>query len=83
MKIKRALTALLFGLTLCLTNCEKCRETQNPACNETAPTDGICQAYFTTWFYNKDKKKCEQIGYSGCSASGFATEQECQECQCN
>lgn len=82
MKHKRITASLLFALALCLTNCGKCPEVANPTCNETAPTDGICQAYFTTWFYNKDKNKCEQIGYSGCSASGFATEQECEECQC-
>jgi hypothetical protein len=42
-----------------------------------------CQAYFQTWFYNKNTNSCEQIGYSGCSSKGFPTKEECEACKCN
>jgi len=41
-----------------------------------------CTAYFVRWFYNPTTNTCEEVGYSGCSATGFATQAECQECVC-
>jgi hypothetical protein len=52
-------------------------------CSETPPTDEICAAYFTMWFYDQTKKSCKQIGYSGCSKKGFETKEECESCKCN
>ncbi|MGK7390259.1 MAG: BPTI/Kunitz-type proteinase inhibitor domain-containing protein [Candidatus Cyclobacteriaceae bacterium M2_1C_046] len=52
-------------------------------CNETPPTDEICTAYFTMWFYDKTTSACNQIGYSGCSKKGFETKKECESCKCN
>ena len=52
-------------------------------CSETPPTDEICAAYFTMWFYDKSNSSCRQIGYSGCSKKGFDTKEECESCKCN
>ena len=81
MKRKLLIPTLLLGLTICLTNCSKDCEPKIATCSETPPTNEICAAYFNRWFYNKGKNKCEQIGYSGCSQKGFATQQECEECK--
>ena len=49
-----------------------------------APATGItCQAYFESWLYNSDTKKCEFVGYSGCNEIGFQTKEECELCDCN
>lgn len=83
MKINR-----LFVITLLMIfmigsfNCSKDCETTNTICSEVPPTNELCQAFFTRWFYNKNDNKCEQIGYSGCTQKGFDTEQECEECEC-
>ncbi len=54
------------------------------ACNETPPVGEFCLAYFERWFYNKNTKRCNKIGYSGCSQRGFATQVECENCkQCH
>lgn len=76
-------TMVLLTVMLVITSCSKDCEPKNTTCNETPPTDELCQAAFQRWFYNKDENKCEQIGYSGCSQKGFATLVECQECECN
>ncbi len=74
--------ALSFYL-LSFASCTKdCPNNQTATCMETVPNEA-CQAYFVRWFYNIKSNKCEQIGYSGCSEKGFATESECLECQCN
>jgi hypothetical protein len=52
------------------------------ACHDKVPTQEVCTAFFSRWFYNKAANKCERIGYSGCSAKGFATQQECEVCIC-
>jgi hypothetical protein len=70
--------AFTFGLTNCKKNCETTIDT----CKEKPPTTELCLAYFNRWFYNKDKNKCEQIGYSGCSEKGFETQKECNACEC-
>lgn len=82
MKTKNSITVILFALTVGLTSCSKDCEPKHATCNETPPTNELCQAAFNRWFFNKDKNKCEQIGYSGCSQKGFATQQECEECKC-
>ena len=73
---------ILLVITLGLTNCSKDCEPTIATCSETPPTNELCQAAFNRWFYNKEKNKCEQIGYSGCSQKGFATQQECDKCKC-
>ncbi len=76
--------ALVFILSLVFASCEKkCTAPNAPAeCAETVPTDELCQAYFESWFYNKDLNACEKIGYSGCSESGFPSQIECESCIC-
>lgn len=74
--------AIAVCLTVILTCCSKDCELNLATCSETPPTNELCQAAFRRWFYNKEKNKCEQIGYSGCSQKGFATQQECEECKC-
>jgi hypothetical protein len=76
------LTAFLTFIVV-LISCTKDCEPQIATCNEKPPTDELCEAYFERWFYDKDKNKCEQIGYSGCSQKGFETKEECKECECN
>jgi len=51
-------------------------------CNETPPTNEICAAYFSMWFYDQSTSACKQIGYSGCSKKGFNTKDECESCKC-
>ncbi len=74
-----SLLSLLF-FTACDNNCDS---EENPSCLEVVPTNEICLAFFTQWFYNSETKTCEEIGYSGCSLLGFATEEECESCKCN
>ena len=82
MKVKIFIPAILLFLIVGLTNCSKECEQKLATCSETPPSNELCQAAFNRWFYNKEKNKCEQIGYSGCSQKGFATQQECEECKC-
>ncbi len=76
------LTVIIFIGLIGLISCNKDCEVTNSVCNETPPTNELCHAAFDRWFYDKESNKCEQIGYSGCSLKGFATEQECEECKC-
>jgi len=64
------------------TSCKKDCDNTIPICSETAPTNELCTAYFTRWFYDKKSNSCKEIGYSGCSQKGFSTKQECEECKC-
>ncbi len=78
----------LFGMLICLgsvfaLSCgNNCDPNPTGTCAETPPTNEMCTAYFTRWFYNAQTQTCTQIGYSGCSQRGFATEQECEACKC-
>jgi len=81
MTTKFLIPAIVF-LTIGLLSCSKDCEPKLATCNETPPTNELCQASFERWFYNKEKNECEKIGYSGCSQKGFATQQECEECKC-
>jgi hypothetical protein len=83
MKAKILISALFLVVALGLTNCSKDCETKIATCNETPPTDELCDAFFNRWFYDKEKNSCEQIAYSGCSQKGFATERECEACKCD
>jgi hypothetical protein len=82
--MKNTILKLTVFLTVMavIISCTKDCEPKIATCNETPPTDELCQAYFERWFYNKDKNKCEKIRYSGCSQKGFETEIECEECKC-
>lgn len=79
MKLKILISALI--LILGLGSCDKENELEVSTCNETPPTDELCDAFFTRWFYDKEKKRCEEIAYSGCSQKGFATQRECEACK--
>lgn len=61
-------------------SCNKDHETVPSACSDTVPTDEMCAAYFTRWFYIPQADSCRQISYSGCSQRGFATLTECEAC---
>lgn len=75
---------LVLFFILFLLSCSKtCDNQQKPGCQEVPPTDEPCLAYFTRWFYNSDSNTCEEIGYGGCSAYGFGSKAECEECQCD
>lgn len=75
---------LLILLTIaCFLSCTKDCAAPQGACAEVPPTGELCLAAFNRWFYNASSNKCEQIGYSGCSQKGFATQAECEACLCN
>lgn len=80
MKTVKFLLVLPF-FALLMASCHKDCNKPTGACAETPPTDEMCAAYFERWFYNDQTGTCQQIGYSGCSAKGFATEGECLSCQ--
>lgn len=71
-------TIVLFFVLL---SCNKDCGVSAAACTDSPPQED-CSAYFERWFYNSGKNKCEKIAYSGCSARGFETKNECQECKC-
>ncbi len=73
------LLSLLFAFASCSKNCDD----KVATCSESPPTDELCQAYFNNWFYDSEKNKCEQIGYSGCESYGFTSEEDCEVCECN
>lgn len=75
--------ALLFVTLIGLTSCKKECEAPLPACNDTVPTDELCQAYFERWFYDKASNSCQLKAYGGCNAWGFATKEACEECLCH
>ncbi len=75
-------TICLLSLTSACNKTRQC-ETDNPICTERPPTDELCQAYFVRWFYNASTNSCEEIGYSGCSVRGFASEADCEACVCD
>ena len=81
MKKEFLVSIILLVVTLGLTNCSNECEPVIATCYDTVPEED-CLATFNRWFYNKEKNKCEQIGYSGCSSKGFATQQECEACKC-
>ena len=83
MKQKILIPTMILALSIGGAGCSKDCEPKIATCSETPPTNELCQAYFERWFFNEDKNKCEQIGYSGCSEKGFATQQDCEECKCN
>lgn len=77
--------SILFILAslLLLIACKKddCEPVEDPRCEDVAPQNEACQAYFVRYFYQFGG--CRQIGYSGCSQRGFESRQECEACDCN
>lgn len=63
-------------------SCNKDCSSANSACKDAPPQGAVCQAAFQRWFYNERSNRCEQISYSGCSALGFSTRDECEQCKC-
>ena len=79
--MKYAFILCLFFLSF---SCgKKCNTGNDSRCSEQPATGMTCQAYFESWIYNADKKKCEWKGYSGCNAVGFQTKEECEKCKCD
>ena len=78
--------ARLILMVLCslsfFISCKEVCDNQVAACQDSPVVNGGCQAYFETWFFNENTNDCAEFGYSGCSAKGFETLEECQECQC-
>ncbi|RFC55528.1 BPTI/Kunitz domain-containing protein [Brumimicrobium aurantiacum] len=81
--MKNILYSLMLLLGVALISCTKNCDNQPTACEDELPTGTVCQAYYTSWFYNVDNNKCEEQGYSGCSPIGFETQEECEACLCN
>lgn len=50
-------------------------------CSDEVPVDEMCLAHFERWFYDSSANTCTKKAYSGCTEYGFATEQECLECE--
>jgi hypothetical protein len=73
---------LFIVMIIIITSCTEC-EPADAVCNQTAPANELCAAYFQRWFYDKKKNVCIQIGYSGCSQYGFATKPDCEVCRCD
>ncbi len=74
---------LIIIASLFVLGCSKtCDNQEKPGCQDTPPTDELCLAYFTRWFYNSDSNSCEEIGYGGCNEWGFDNRQECEACRC-
>jgi hypothetical protein len=81
LKANNSFTFLSAALILLiLFSCKKDPEAKPAACMDKIPSDEMCTAYFTRWFYDSAVDSCRQIGYSGCSERGFATETECDAC---
>ena len=42
---------------------------------------GACDGYYPSWYYNRERSRCEQFIYGGCLGNGnrFSTAEECQE----
>ncbi len=78
---KRIILLLLAGMAL--GSCKKECTLNNSTCKDFPPTGELCTASFSRWFYDQESNSCEQIGYSGCSVRGFATQQECEQCACD
>ena len=84
-KFNHLLWNIMFLATASLWNAgcgNNCTPSSNVTCTETPPSGEPCAAYFERWFYHDQTKSCTQIGYSGCSQRGFATQQECEACKC-
>jgi hypothetical protein len=66
-----------------LFSCEPKCEDLDTKCNDAPPTDELCDTPYGSWFYNKNKGKCEFIRYNSCYMYGFDTKEECEEkCDC-
>ncbi|MFK7772373.1 MAG: BPTI/Kunitz domain-containing protein [Saprospiraceae bacterium] len=78
---------LLIFLSFFLFTLISCKDddcvSEDPICNETAPTDEACLAAFERWFFDSSTSTCAKIGYSGCEQYGFETKEACEECECN
>lgn len=73
--------AAMLAFVVSCENKNDCVNT-DPKCSELPPSDELCEAYFTSWFYDAEAKSCKQISYSGCSFYGFETKDECEDCGC-
>jgi hypothetical protein len=76
---------IILGLIGSFSSCEKCYDESTPACAMSIDEkpDELCEALWTSWFYDKDKGTCKEYTYGGCQMYGFATKAECKECKCD
>ena len=79
--MKLFFSVIMLGM-LSLTACDKNCQSNSTQCKDVPPTDEACQAYFESWFYDSSTKECQKRSYSGCSARGFQTQEECEKCKC-
>ena len=81
--MKKALIFLSLFLVTFISCKEDVCEFNDPVCEEVAPIDEECLAYFERWFYDSSTSACEKIAYSGCGQYGFSTKEDCELCECN
>jgi hypothetical protein len=77
------LPMLLVGIIGSMSSCKKDCNPSNVVCTEKPPTNEACQATFQRWFFDEATNSCKQVSYSGCSQKGFATKEECEDCECH
>lgn len=75
--------SLLFLISCTIWGCSKDTPLPQSPCDERPNSNLLqnCDAYFESWFYNKETKTCEKLGYSGCNSIGFDTESDCLQCK--
>lgn len=48
------------------------------------PEPGLCEAYFTRYYYDQKAKKCKEFIWGGCDGVvPFETLEACWECECS
>ncbi len=75
---------ILFAFsTACSEEEEEECEITYPICLEQPPTNELCAAAFSRWFFDSNTQTCSEIAYSGCSAYGFDNQADCEACACD
>lgn len=79
-RVLRVITVLLvLHLGSCAEDCIKSSKCK------LEPDPGFCKAYFPKYYYDPDKKKCEEFIWGGCDGVvPFDTIEECEKkCDCS
>ena len=83
------LTLLLIVSVAFLSSCKEkpCVDkkpcSDDKTCYEKPASTEPCEAAFERWFYDSKTNECYKKAYSGCEIYGFASEEECEKCECN